>query len=281
MSVSRDDFSIAFRSALLKRGGAQKFSVLSLIFLALIIFFLDVYGAKFTKPIRGFLNDVVYRITFLASTPTRFFPQASKDLSNYLNIKAENERLKAEIEKYKLLELNVEFLSDENKNLQKILETEYFNKNLSNVVLAKVLIDKNSPFLKSIIINKGTSRGIMKGMPVTHNNYLVGRIVETNYLSSRVLLLNDLNSRIPVTLDQGAQAILSGGGTSNPTLEYLPENYKIIDQINVFASGKDGIFSPGTPIGITNLDGEVELFVDPNQLSFVTVNLSIQKLGKL
>jgi hypothetical protein len=32
---------------------------------------------------------------------------------------------------------------------------------------------------------------------------------------------------------------------------------------------------------MTNLDGEVELFVDPNQLSFVTVNLSIQNLGKL
>ena len=195
MSVSRDDFSIAFRSALLQRGGAQKFSVLSLIFLALIIFFLDVYGAKFTKPVRGFLNDVVYRITFLASTPTRFFPQASKDLSKYFNVKAENERLKAEIEKYKSLELNVEFLTDENKNLQKILETEYFNKNLSNVVLAKVLVDKNSPFLKSIIINKGTRTGIMKGMPVTHNNYLVGRVVETNYLSSRVLLLNDLPLR--------------------------------------------------------------------------------------
>ena len=65
MSVSRDDFSIAFRSALLKRGGAQKFSVLSLIFLALIIFFLDVYGAKFTKPVRGFLNDVVLEINDL------------------------------------------------------------------------------------------------------------------------------------------------------------------------------------------------------------------------
>jgi len=49
MSVSRDDFSIAFRSALLQRGGAQKFSVLSLIFLALIIFFLDVYGSKIHK----------------------------------------------------------------------------------------------------------------------------------------------------------------------------------------------------------------------------------------
>ena len=44
MSVNRDDFSIAFRSALLQRGGAQKFSILSLIILAILIFFLDVYG---------------------------------------------------------------------------------------------------------------------------------------------------------------------------------------------------------------------------------------------
>jgi len=277
MSVSRDDFSIAFRSALLQRGGAQKFSVLSLIFLALIIFFLDVYGVKFTKPVRGFINDVVYRVTFLASTPTRFFPQVSKDLSNYFNVIEENERLKAEIEKFKSLELNVEFLQDENKNLQKILETEYFNKNLSNILLAKVLVDKNSPFLKSIVINKGTRAGVLKGMPVSKDNYLIGRVVETNYLSSRVLLLNDLNSRIPVTLDEGTQAILSGSGATNPILEYLPEDYEIIEDLNIFASGKDGIFTPGTPIGKTNYKGEIELFVDPNQLSFVTVNLNLLK----
>ena len=111
-------------------------------------------------------------------------------------------------------------LTDENKNLQKILETEYFNKNLSNILLAKVLVDKNSPFLKSIIINKCSKEGIIKGMPVTQNKYLIGRIVETNYLSSRVWLLNDLNSRIPVTFDTSStQAILTGHGTRKPTLE--------------------------------------------------------------
>ena len=62
-------------------------------------------------------------------------------------------------------------------------------------------------------------------------------------------------------------------GTNNPNLEYLPEEYSLLEDINVFASGKDGIFAPGTPIGKTKDNGEVELFVDPNQLSFVTVNL--------
>ena len=74
MSVSRDDFSIAFRSALLQRGGTQKFSIFSLIILAIVIFFLDVYGFNASKIARGIINDVVYRVTYLASAPTRTFP---------------------------------------------------------------------------------------------------------------------------------------------------------------------------------------------------------------
>ena len=54
------------------------------------------------------------------------------------------------------------------------------------------MVDKNSAFLKSIGIIKGPRAGVLKGMPVTKDNYLIGRVVETNYLSSRVLLLNDL-----------------------------------------------------------------------------------------
>ena len=77
MSVSRDDFSIAFRSALLQRGASQKFSIFSLIIIAIIIFFLDVYGFGVTKTARGVINDLVYRVSYLASTPSRIFPRHS------------------------------------------------------------------------------------------------------------------------------------------------------------------------------------------------------------
>jgi len=278
MSVSRDDFSIAFRSALLQRGGAQKFSILSLIILATFIFFLDVYGFVVVKKARTIINDVVFRITYIASSPSRFIPSAGKDLTNHFNLKKENKKLKQVIENYKSLNLNLEYLTNENKNLRKVLDAKNIG-NAKHIVLAKVLVDRNSPFLKSIIINKGTQAGIKKGMPVTQDNYLVGRVVEVNYLSSRVLLLTDLNSRIPVTLgSDNAQAILTGSATRNPKLEYLPEDYVFEDELTVFASGKDGIFIPGTPIGKTTLStgkyaNEIRLFVDPNQLSFVTVNL--------
>ena len=101
--------------------------------------------------------------------------------------------------------------------------------------------------------------------------------METNYLSSRVLLLSDLNSRIPVTFGQeGVQAILKGSGGSRPILEYLPEGYVVEDGIDVFTSGKDGIFFPGSPIGTTTEEGEVKLFSESSQLSFVKVDISKQ-----
>ena len=284
MSVSRDDFSIAFRSALLQRGGAQKFSILSLIILAIFIFFLDVYGFTIVKKTRNIINDIVFRVSYIVSSPSRFVPSASKGLVSHFNLKEENEKLKQVIENYKSLDLNLEYLTNENKNLRKVLDAENIINteniiNSQNIVLAKVLVDKNSPFLKSIIINKGTQSGIKKGMPVTQDNYLIGRIVEANFLSSRVLLLTDLNSRIPVTFGEDSiQAILTGSATKNPKLEYLPEDYFFEGELTVFASGKDGIFVPGTPIGKTTFNAgkysnEIKLFVDPNQLSFVTVNL--------
>ena len=252
MSVSRDDFSIAFRSALLQRGGAQKFSILSLIILAIFIFFLDVYGFTAVKKTRNIINDIIFRVSYIASSPSRFIPNTNKSISSHFFLKEENKKLKQVIENYKSLDLNLEYLTNENKNLRKALDAENIDNNQKHIVLAKVLVDRNSPFLKSIIINKGTRSGIKKGMPVTQDNYLVGRIVDTNYLSSRVLLINDLNSRIPVTLDSDStQAILTGSGTANPKLEYLPEEYEIEDEVTIFASGKDGIFIPGTPIGKT------------------------------
>ncbi len=279
MSSSRDDFGIAFRSALLQRGAAQKFSLISLIVLATIIFFLDIYGFGFMKPVRSIINDGIYRVSLVASSPSRFAPQVTEGFKNLINIKEENKRLKQALEVYRQKELSVEYLTNQNKNLRKILESdETLFQFQSNTILSKVLIDKSSPYLKSIIINRGSKSGILKGMPVLDKEYLVGRVVETNYLSSRVLLLNDLNSRIPVTFGgDGVQAILKGNGEAKPILEYLPEGYIVEEGLEVFTSGKDGIFLPGSPIGITTEEGQVKLFSESSQLSYVKVDFSKQK----
>lgn len=275
MSSSRDDFGIAIRSALLKKGARQKFSLVFLLILATIIFLLDTYQFKFIKFTKILINDGIYRITNISTAPIKLLPRINDKIKEITFAIKENEDLKTELEILKNKEFQVEFLKNQNDSLRKILESDVKIKGKS--ILAKVLLDKDSPYLKSIVINRGSKSGINKGMPVVDGNYLVGKIVEVNYLSSRVLLLNDLNSRIPITFgEDSVQAILSGKGESKPVLEYLPELYEPYGNLTVFTSGKDGIFLPGIPVGKTEmdeLDVKVNLFSDPNQLSFVTVQL--------
>ena len=275
MSASRDDFGIAFRSALLQKGAAQKFSLFYLIIIALIIFFLDIYNISFIKPMRSFINDGIYRASMVASAPSRILPNISGGILNLFDIKDENTRLKNELELYKSKEFKVEYLTNQNKILKQFLDSEQAYIVNNRIIISKVLLDKDSPYLQSIIINKGSKAGVLKGMPVLDNEYLIGRVVETNYMSSRVLLLNDLNSRVPVTLgEDGTQDILKGTGGNQPVLEYLPEEYAIQSDINIFTSGKDQVFLPGTPIGKTNEQGSVTLFSDSGQLSFVKIDLN-------
>ena len=275
MSSSRDDFGIAIRSALLKKGARQKFSLVFLLILAIIIFLLDAYQFKAIKFTKVLINDGIYRLTNISTAPFKLLPKLNDKINETAFAMKENKALKAELENLKNKEFQVEFLKNQNDSLRKILESDVKIKGKS--IIAKVLLDKDSPFLKSIVINRGSKSGINKGMPVVDGNYLVGKIVEVNYLSSRVLLLNDLNSRIPITFgEDSVQAILSGKGESKPVLEYLPDLYEPYGNLTVFTSGKDGIFLPGIPVGKTEmdeLDVKVNLFSDPNQLSFVTVQL--------
>ncbi|MAH90043.1 MAG: rod shape-determining protein MreC [Candidatus Pelagibacter sp.] len=275
MSSSRDDFGIAIRSALLQKGARQKFSLVFLLIIATIIFLMDTYQFKFIKLTKVLINDGIYRVTNISTAPLKLLPAIREKIKETAFAIDENKELRTQIEILKNKNFQVEFLKNQNDNLQRILESDVKIKGQS--ILAKVLLDKDSPYLKSIVINRGSKSGINKGMPVVDGNYLVGKIVEVNYLSSRVLLLNDLNSRIPITFGKDSiQAILSGKGENKPVLEYLPELYEPYGNQNVFTSGKDGVFLPGIPVGKTEMDElnvKVRLFSDPNQLSFVTVQL--------
>ena len=63
MADSRDDVIIAIRSALLKKGAKQKFSLFFLIILSILIITLDKSTYKITTSTRAILNDFVYQIT--------------------------------------------------------------------------------------------------------------------------------------------------------------------------------------------------------------------------
>ena len=281
MATSRDDFGIAIRSALLQSGAKQKFSLFVLIIASILVFALDNLELKPIKVLRSVINDGVYRISAISSSPISFASASKSFLSNHFNIYKENEELKKKIELLEKDRFDTLYLQTENNKLQEVLDLD--KTTAYSTVGAKIMLDKNSPYLNSVIINKGSNVGIKLGMPVLSKGNLVGRIVEVNYISSRILLLNDLNSKIPAVISpSGEQAILSGIGQKNPTLEYLPDGFQNVDDLTVYTSGKDGVLFPGISIGkiIRDEDDEsdedrirVKLFSDPTQILYVNVVL--------
>ena len=55
-------------------------------------------------------------------------------------------------------------------------------------MLSKVLLDQQSPYLKSVIINKGFNHGIKLGFAVKEKSYFVGKIINVNFFAMGVFL---------------------------------------------------------------------------------------------
>ena len=194
---------------------------------------------------------------------------------DYNKLKKENDDLKNKISESDFLEL-------ENSQLRKLIEEQISSS--SNLMSARVMLNKQSPYLNSFIINIGGNKNIKNGMAVLDGKNFIGRIVDVNFFSSRVLLVSDLNSKIPVMTEPSTHhAILSGHGEIEPTLEYLPENHNIQNGDKVYTSGKGGIFSPGIPVGEVKIENniiKVLLFSDLSQITFININLENLDKGK-
>ena len=183
-----------------------------------------------------------------------------------------NQILNKKIKELESKILNDEYILAENSRLKKTINEV---DNISDEILAKVIVDKQSPFLKSIIINKGSKHNVKLGMAVLDDKFLVGKVVEINFTTSRVLLLSDLNSKIPVDImPNEILSILSGTGKDYGTIQYKKNKNLINNEDRVFTSGAGGIFRSGIPVGKIEKSFEnevikVSFFSDFSQLRFV------------
>ena len=274
METSRDDFVIALRSAFLKKGTQQRFSLLSLIFFSIVFLILGSFNFKIINYVKIGITEIVYRSSFVVSVPENLIKESYLIIQNHNKLYKENENIKSELEILKAKDLSNEFIILENQRLKSIVD-DYLVK--TDTIIAKVLSDKGSPFLRSIIINKGSKHKINLGMVVMDGAYLVGKVVEVNYLSSRVLLLSDLNSKIPVIVEPNAVfSILSGTGKNYGIIQYSKKYDDIKSESVIYTSGAGNLFKAGIPIGkinenFLNDEKNVEFFSDFSQLRFVKV----------
>ena len=273
MATGRDDFIIAIRSAFLKKKDKQKFSLLTLIFLSIFVIVLSNFNFKAIQLVKQVINEVIYRSSHIASIPENKLKQITLNIKSHLDLYENHQKELIQIENSEQLKLQNEFLTSENKKLRELLDESIS----SGEIFARVIIDKDSPYLKSVVLNKGTKDNVKIGMAVLDEVYLVGQIIEVNYTNSRALLLSDFNSKIPSVLEpDDIQAVISGTGGDFGKIEHTQEEFREDfknKEIFAYTSGLGGLFKPGIPIGkINNIsEGKIYFFSDFTQLNYVKI----------
>ena len=218
----------------------------------------------------------MYRSSFVVSIPENFIKDTFFKVSEYSTFFKNYKKNEQELNQLKSNYVSSQIIQSENRELKELIN-DYVSS--SDKILAKIIVDHESPFLKSIIINKGSKDNIKIGTNIYDQSYLVGRVIEVNYKTARVLLLSDLNSNVPVTIaPQNIQAIITGDGDNQGQIKYIKDGFsdEITQESIIYTSGTGAIFKSGIPIGRLSILKEnltssfnVEFYSDFSQLKYV------------
>ena len=163
-------------------------------------------------------------------------------------VKQENDKLKKALSR--AIEKNNQFNEIEifNLRLRKLLN---FRKNMAGQVLVAEVIGKDpSPWFKTIIINKGKSDGVERGLPVLMPEGIVGQVIDASLHSSKVILVVDQISAIDALVQRTrARGIIKGDSTGQCFFMYVLRKHDIKVGDTIVSSGLDTVFPKGLRIG--------------------------------
>jgi len=155
---------------------------------------------------------------------------------------------------------------------------------------AAVIARDPSPFLRYVIINRGSDDNIRRGMPVVTQQGLVGRIDAVTANAARVQLITDSTAIVNAKIQpSGAQAVLKGQVTGDLILDLIPQGTQVEVGDLVLTSGLGGGYPPNIVIGqISGIRSQpqdlfqtasVQSVVDFNQLEIVLVIINFKPVN--
>ncbi len=178
--------------------------------------------------------------------------KTTKDIWNHyfylVSAAKQNEQLKRALdlstrENNRFVEIEIE-----NARLRALLG---FQKKIpGHMILAEVVGKDPSPWSKTIIVDKGASHGVQKGMPVVIPDGIAGLVVEVSGLYSKILLMIDPNSAVDALVQKTrARGIVKGGVSGKCMFKYVLRKHDISVGDTVVSSGLDGVFPKGLRVG--------------------------------
>lgn len=205
--------------------------------------FASLLSEPFFKPVKSAMTSLVNSLEHVYDYMYRFD-----------ELKAENDRLKAQVAELEQDYREYTEISEENERLRALLG---FAERHENIVMepASVLSWTASNFSSSFTVSKGSSSGVELGDPViTENGYLVGQVTSVTSTSSTVTTILDTTFRVGALIyESGDTAVASGDfelfKDGRVKLSYIGEGSGIVTGSTVVTSGSGGRFPAGLMIG--------------------------------
>ena len=216
-----------------------------------LIFLVVLFGSQDFGPMYKLLLDAAGPLQKAAAQIKAPFQAMKEQYLDLLTVREEKERLWQELQKCRTAAYANRGAVALNARLRKLLD---FKESSDLPKVAARIVGKDpSLWFRSVIIDRGLSDGVDKGMPVVTGEGIVGQVYAASSNYAKVLLAIAPSSAIDVLLqDSRVRGILKGTGGSTFKLEYILKTVVVEKGDHVVTAGYGGLFPPGLPVGIVS-----------------------------
>ncbi|MBO4793853.1 MAG: rod shape-determining protein MreC [Deltaproteobacteria bacterium] len=164
-----------------------------------------------------------------------------------VGVSQENRRLKEENRQLRAKLQEMEEIRLTNQRLQRLLE--FREEQELPALQARVIADDSTSWFRSVMLDKGSSDGVVMGAPVVVAEGVVGRVIRVAPHAARVLLITDASSALSALVQKSrARGVLRGAGGVLTMAFALVQNTIAVGDL-VITSGQGGVFPKGIPVG--------------------------------
>jgi rod shape-determining protein MreC len=235
-----------------RRNTSQRLTLVILVLASITAITLDYRGesSHAIGAVRNGARDVLSPVQRLLSDALRPVGDFFSGAVNYGSAVSENTHLESQLGALKRQALEN---ATAEQQLQEILSEQHlpYVENIPTV-LATVITGATSNFELTFEIDRGTSSGVGKGMPVVAGAGLVGTVASAGSSTAMVEVITDPRSSVSVRFGRpGSLAIADGQGGSSPlALSGVTANMSPHVGETVYTSGITGAAVPaGIPVG--------------------------------
>lgn len=252
----------------------QRFAFFLLLAAAVGLIAISRLNAPWAEAARTGVMDAVAPVVDVLAMPVKAVSGWFNSFEDMDRIKRENARLKAEVVRLRLREMEADRLDADNVRLRELVNAP--PRVTGRHVSARVIADPGGLYRRAFIVQVGRKQGVRRGLAVINEEGLIGRVIEVGDRASRILLLTDFNSRIPVMIEaSGERAVLAGTNEEFAKLVFVRHRTEVKPGARIVTSGHGGVFPPGLPVGeVVDIDKrrvKVRLFVNWSRVGYVRI----------